>query len=192
MNRRSFAVTGSVALASTLASFPRTMSAQKVPADAVEAAFLRVVDGEQFRVMWGDGEKEIRLIGVDAPELKIDDNTTERFAHESRDLLGELLDGQVVSLAADEEDEDSKGRLWRYVWAEVEGETVLVNDYVLSQGWAAVHTNEKNTKYQKAFIAAESAAKRESLGHGNHARMRTSRSLAMEALKTLENGERRL
>lgn len=164
MNRRTFALTGPVAVASSLAAFPTALAAQPVPADAVEAAFLRTVDGEKFRVMWGDGEKEIRLIGVDAPEPKIDDNTTECFAIESRDLLSELLDGQVVFLGADAEDEDSKGRLWRYVWADVDGETVLVNEYVLSQGWATVHTNEKNTKHQKDFIAAEKSAKRDSLG----------------------------
>lgn len=140
------------------------MAAQKIPRDAVEAAFLRAVDGEKFRVMWGDGEKEIRLIGVDAPEPKIDDNTAECFANESRDLLDDLLDSQVVFLAADAEDEDSKERLWRYVWADVDGETVLINEYVLSQGWATVHTNEMNTKYQKNFIKAEKAAKRKSLG----------------------------
>lgn len=164
MNRRKFALTGSVALATSLAAFPTTKAAQRVPADAIEAAFLRTIDGEKFRVMWGDGEKEIRLIGVDAPEVKIDDNTTECFAIESRELLGELLDGQTVFLGSDAEDEDSKGRLWRYVWADVDGETVMVNEYALFQGWATVHSNEKNVKHQKDLIAAEKDAKRDLLG----------------------------
>ncbi len=164
MNRRTFALTGSVALASSLTAFGPSTAAQKVPSDAVEAAFLRTIDGEKFRVMWGDGEKEIRLIGVDAPEPKIDDNITECFAFDSRDLLNELLDGQVVFLGPDVEDNDVKLRLWRYVWADVDGEKVMINEYVLSQGWATVHTNEKNIKHQKDFIAAEKIAKRKSLG----------------------------
>ena len=163
MNRRRFAI-GAAAAAATH-TIGNSVSAQSdIPAGAVEAKFLHAVDGEKITVLINGDESEVRFIGVDAPELSVDDNTTECFAVDATTFLSELLVEQDVYLEADVEDKDNKDRLWRYVWATIDGETVLVNELVLAGGFAIVKAEEKNVKYTPRLANAEKEAQAEKLG----------------------------
>jgi endonuclease YncB( thermonuclease family) len=135
-----------------------------IPADAVEAAFLLAPDGEKMKVRIGTDFATVRLIGVDAPEPSAGNNETECYAAESTDLLTTLLTDQTVYLEADAEDKDNKDRLWRYVWAYVDGAPTLINEYLLAQGAGIAQTEEKNTRYQQRLADAQAAAKAAGLG----------------------------
>lgn len=165
MNRRRFVVASSAVLASPYVPIPTDVMGQtSFPSGAVEAVFVRAVDGEKIRVDIGEEEEEVRFIGVDAPEPKIDDNTTECYAVESTNFLRDLLTDQTVFLEGDQEDRDSKDRLWRYVWANVNGVPTMLNEFVLAQGMAIGQEEETNVKYKMELIAAEQAALEASMG----------------------------
>lgn len=135
-----------------------------IPDGAVEATFIMALDGEKMRVRIGTEFQNVRLIGVDAPEPTSGNNETECYATESTDLLATLLTDQTIYLESDAEDKDNKDRLWRYVWANVNGVPTLVNEYVLAQGGGIIQEEEKNTRYQQRLADAQAAAKSAGLG----------------------------
>ncbi len=160
MNRRSL-LSMATAAGLSLAPFSRL---QSVRAQADQGNFILAVDGEKIKVVINGDTQEVRFIGVDAPEMSKGDNSTECFARDARDYLNTVLAGQVVRLEADVEDKDKKDRLWRYVWAYVDGVEVLLNEQVVALGLATSQIEEKNTKYQAKLQAAEQSAKSAKLG----------------------------
>lgn len=85
---------------------------------------------------WIRGEK-IRLHRINAPELR----GAEREAGlRSRDFLREQIEGKAVVI---ETIKDRKGKYGRYlgeVWLELDtGETINVNDRMVSEGYAVYH-----------------------------------------------------
>ncbi|MGB3331114.1 MAG: thermonuclease family protein, partial [Thermomicrobiales bacterium] len=142
------------------ALLPRFSSAQAaIPAGAVEAVFISAPDGEKLKVRIGADFQTVRLIGVDAPEPSAGKEETECYYTESTDFLVNLLTDQTVYLESDTEDKDGKDRLWRYVWATIDGTPTLLNAYILAQGMAISQTEEKNVRYQKELAAAEASAR---------------------------------
>lgn len=160
MNRRKL-LSMATAAGLSLAPLARIRSAG---AQGAQGNFILAVDGEKIKVVINGETEEVRFIGVDAPEMSKGDNTTECFARDSRDYLNTVLVGQVIRLESDTEEKDSKDRLWRYVWAYVDGVEVLLNEQVLALGLAATQEEEKNTKYQDRLLSAEKAAKSANLG----------------------------
>lgn len=158
-------LTTSAAGASLVSLLPRRLFAQaEIPLGATEAVFISAPDGEKMKVRVGADFQEVRMIGVDAPEPSPSDEETECYYAESTDFLTSLLTDQTVFLESDAEDKDGKDRLWRYVWATIDGTPMLLNEYVLAQGMAITQTEEKNVKYQKRLTDAEAAAKAAGLG----------------------------
>lgn len=164
ISRRALAT--SAAGATLVALMPRYSSAQsQIPSGATEANFLYAVDGEKLKVVINGNREEVRLIGVDAPEMVRGDDSTECFANDAKDFLDAQLGGQTVYLVADSgEDKDGKGRLWRYVWGYVDGVPVLLNEYLLANGYAIAQTEEKNVARQKELAAAAKTGQDAKLG----------------------------
>ena len=80
------------------------------PAEMVEVAVERVIDGDTLDVLTFDGSSlRVRLFGVNAPE------TGERCAEEATALLTSLAGG-AVRLLPDERLEDAGGRQLRYLF----------------------------------------------------------------------------
>lgn len=164
VDRRKFVV-GAVASTSFALLRPQTgLSQETVPAGAIEASYWFAKDGEKIMVRIGAETQEIRFIGVDAPEPAPSSEETECYFRESTDLLNSLLTDQVVYLESDAEDKDGKDRLWRYVWAYVNGVPTMLNEYVLAQGAAIIREEDKNTRYQERFVRAQESAKGAGLG----------------------------
>lgn len=159
-------LTSVAAGASLMALLPRASRAQvEIPSGATEANFLYAVDGEKLKVVIDGNREEVRLIGVDAPEMVRGDDSTECFANDAKDFLDTQLAGQTVYLVADSgEDKDGKGRLWRYVWASVDGVTVFLNEYLLANGFAIAQTEEKNVAHQADLAKAAKAGQDGRLG----------------------------
>lgn len=166
--RRQLVASGTVAiLAPTLAKVAVFAAPPKgIPADAEEATFKEVVDGEKFKVTIGDKEHEVRMIGIDAPEEKNSDDFPECYFEESKARLEALLKGRTIYLEKDAEDKDKKDRLWRYVWYEgrIDNSAHMVNEQLLEEGTVIIRDEEKNTRYTRQLADAQGKAKSDNAG----------------------------
>jgi micrococcal nuclease len=69
----------------------------------------RVVDGDTLEVSGPDGERTVRIVGINAPE------SAECFGELATDALAELVKDEALVLVADRSDVDRFGRALRYV-----------------------------------------------------------------------------
>lgn len=95
---------------------------------------LHVIDGDTFELASGE---DVRLIGVDAPELNADEPEEEFFAREAKSWLANKIKNREVCLEKGNHDnKDKYDRLLRYV--KIDGE--LVNVALVEGGYARVYT----------------------------------------------------
>ena len=150
------------------------------PEDAVEATVERAVDGDTLKLAEEvEGSDEVRLIGVDTPELEGQDGASEPYAEEAATFTADALEGQTVLLQIGQEATDDYGRLLAYVWtseATEEGvvgglkrmvgvdDPELFNRTLLEEGYAEILTIAPNDLYAGCFEAAEQAARDEGVG----------------------------
>lgn len=150
------------------------------PEDAVEATVERAVDGDTLKLAEEvEGSDEVRLIGVDTPELEGQDGEPEPYAEEAATFTADALEGQTVLLQVGQEATDDYGRLLAYVWtseATEEGvvgglkrmvgvdDPELFNRTLLEEGYAEILTIAPNDLYAGCFEAAEQAARDEGVG----------------------------
>lgn len=103
--------------------------------DGVAAKVVSVTDGDTLRVSV-DGETErLRIIGIDAPEVR----EGECLAQESTSLMERLVADGSVRIAADDTqaDRDVYGRVLRHVWL-ADGRSVALE--MLTAGLAREYT----------------------------------------------------
>jgi endonuclease YncB( thermonuclease family) len=139
------------------------VQAQSADNDTQQVSVTRVVDGDTIEVSpQVEGTTDVRLIGVDTPEVF---GVEEPCGPEASAFTTERLEGQDVTLEFDEDRlEDSlNGRALAYVWvSDLGGE--LFNETLVREGLARVLTVAPNDKYEERFLAAESGARDEGLG----------------------------
>ena len=119
-----------------------------------ECEFGRVVDGDTIIVYDKDGNKlRVRLTGIDAPEsVHPDEEMNTEEGKQSSEFLKELLeDTEYVYLEYDEEQFDQYDRTLAYVWIEVDGEYMMLNEILLSEGYAEPVFIKPNLKYADYF-----------------------------------------
>ena len=115
-----------------------------------------VVDGDTIKL---DRTTYVRLIGIDAPE------SGECYYDEAKEVLMDLVKGNVVRLDEDIESLDHGGRMLRYVILEREGmDNVHVNDYMVRYGFAFDRGQSPNYRFRDTFREASESAKRENEG----------------------------
>lgn len=118
-----------------------------------------VVDGDTIEVSPAvQGTQDVRLIGVDTPEVF---GGEEPYGPEASAYTAERLEGEQVALEFDEEKVDRYRRALAYVWLPG-GE--LFNETLVREGYAEVATVRPNVKYEDRFQTAEEEAKAEGLG----------------------------
>jgi micrococcal nuclease len=132
----------------------------KNPRTAAAGAFLRaqvvsVLDGQTFTAIINERRETVRLIGVDAPDLK-----QVPIGRQAWDVLKALIDGRVVRLETDTTLRDGEQRILAYVYA---GD-LFVNLEMMKQGMGKVSGTITGTPHEKAFRSAEAQAKKEALG----------------------------
>ncbi|MDQ3317309.1 MAG: thermonuclease family protein [Actinomycetota bacterium] len=143
--------------------------------ETLEATVERTVDGDTLELAEPvEGVSRVRLIGVDAPELKGEGGESEPHAEEAGFTASEL-ESERVLLELDEETTDPDGWLLAYVWREQEpsrlkrsvpggGESELFNQTLLKEGSATAMPVEPNTRYAGCFDEAERAAREKGNG----------------------------
>jgi endonuclease YncB( thermonuclease family) len=113
----------------------------------------RVVDGDTIEIApTVRGATDVRLIGVDAPEVYGGEETC---GPEASDFTTRHLEGERVRLELDEDPFDQYDRLLAYVW--LDGQ--MFNETLLESGLASQVTYQPNDKYEGRLIAAEARAK---------------------------------
>ncbi len=112
----------------------------------------RVIDGDTIVLATG---VRVRYIGMNTPELVDPRKPVECFAHEAKEANRKLVEGKAVRLEQDVSERDKYGRLLRYVFVS----DVMVNDYLVRQGFARASTYPPDVRYQQQFRQAEIEAR---------------------------------
>lgn len=125
-----------------------------------------VVDGDTLKVTFDGRGQTVRIIGVDTPETKDPRQPVMCYGAEATAFARQLVDqaGGRVLLEKDVSETDQYGRLLRYVWLELPGGRRMLNEELVTQGYAQVSTYPPDVRYQQIFIAEERAARQADLG----------------------------
>lgn len=130
--------------------------------DGSTATVTAVVDGDTIRVV-PDGatdERRVRLLGIDAPEVR---GTPECGGPEATDVLVDLVPvGSTVTLVGDptQDDVDRYDRLLRYV----ERDGTDVGERLVASGWVATYVVGDDFQRLGRYAAAQDRA--EAAGRG--------------------------
>lgn len=129
-----------------------------IPTGATEATMEGIIDADTvkltMRAPGGDGKTQqrseaVRLLGIDAPEVKDPKKPAECYSLEATQRTAELLPkGRVVWLEQDGADRDGSGQLLRYVWIKSSktGKISLSNELLVKRGDAGVSTAATDAK----------------------------------------------
>ncbi len=120
----------------------------------------RVYDGDTIQL---DDGRNIRLIGVDAPEVDSPYSQAEPFGEESKAYLHRFLAGKKVYIRVGPTPVDRYGRTLAYVYA---GD-VLVNGRIIKDGWARAEVRFHH-RYQDLFVSYEKEARAKRTGMWEH------------------------
>ncbi len=131
---------------------------------AVTATVVEVVDGDTVVLDVGGREEPVRLIGIDTPEVFVDEGEQpECYGPEASAFTKDLLPpGTAVRLERDVVGRDDYDRLLAYVYLVADGR--MVNEAIIAGGFATPLSIVPNTAYAARFVAAASAAEAAGLG----------------------------
>lgn len=131
-------------------------------AGAIGAKVVRVYDGDTIVVVVAGQEERVRLIGVDAPELRTNPHgqAEPEAAAAARAFLEELVGGEEVRLELGVRTRDRYGRLLAYVYRG----TIFINYELLTSGFAVVYTVPPDVDHAEEFLAAEREAREDGRG----------------------------
>ncbi len=108
---------------------------------------VRVLDGDSLVVSGNQGDLEVRLLGINAPE------SAECYGDSARERLSELIADEVTLVATDE-DADQFGRLLRYVYSA----NTDVNLEMIAGGHAIVLQGDHPRNEEFAAVADAAAS----------------------------------
>lgn len=124
---------------------------------------VRVIDGDTIEI---EGNKKVRYIGINTPELHDPRRPIQCFGQISTDENRRLVEGKEILIQKDVSEVDRYKRLLRYVWVPSidSGQDLFVNDYLIRQGFAQVSSFPPDIKYQQQFMEAQTEAKENNRG----------------------------
>ncbi len=122
------------------------------PYEKQKVKVVRVIDGDTIEI---EGNKKVRYIGINTPELHDSRRPIQCYGQISADENRRLVEGKEIFIQKDVSEVDKYKRLLRYVWVE----DIFVNDYLVRQGFAQVSTFPPDVKYQQQFLEAQEEAK---------------------------------
>ena len=127
--------------------------------DSQEYKVIDVIDGDTV-IIDDARNSRIRYLGIDTPEIALQDSPGEPLAKEATDFNASMVEGESVVLEFDEEKYDVYGRILAYVYVD----DVLVNEELLKEGLATVLIIPPNDKYSEKVYSALGEAKRNKKG----------------------------
>lgn len=120
----------------------------------IECDLERVVDGDTIIVHDPDGNRlRVRLTGINAPESVHEDESknTEEGRQASQFMKELMADVDVVYLEYDEAQFDQYERTLAYVWIDIDGTYVMVNEILLATDYAEPVYIKPNLRYADVF-----------------------------------------
>lgn len=140
-----------------------------VPDDAEAAIVDRVVDGDTVRIIASPdgvlpegGSIRVRLLNIDAPERARDGSPATCGADAAAERLEQLVaPGDLVWLAADQEDRDGYDRPLRAMWTD---DGTFVNELLAEEGHAEVVLIGPNDRFHDRIAAAAERARQADRG----------------------------
>ncbi|MDP6923472.1 MAG: thermonuclease family protein [Candidatus Scalindua sp.] len=125
----------------------------------------RTIDGDVIQIIYGGVEKRVRLIGIDAPESRIDrkalkdanmsDHDIEAIVEmgaKAKAYVNSLIKrGVFIKIEFDEKEMDRYGRLLCYVYL---SNGKMLNEEIVRAGYANVKSVPPNVKYEDRFLEA--------------------------------------
>lgn len=125
-----------------------------LPAMAVEAEFLTVIDGDSLIVAYGGHSHRIRLIGIDCPEKG------QEYSARAKTHALTFCYNKHLRLEFDKRKKDRYGRELAYVYC---GDKML-NAELIREGLALAIKVKPNTQHYEQFKQLEAAAKEQKKG----------------------------
>ena len=131
-------------------------SKKDIPDSLVEV--VSVTDGDTIKVLIGNRQEKVRLIGMDTPEM-----AQKPWGRYAKKYLEGLVNasGRQVKLEFDVEKRDKYGRLLAYVKT-TDGQ--FVNYLLVQNGYAVLFTVPPNVKYADDLTSAQKEAREKGLG----------------------------
>ena len=134
------------------------------------AKVVRVVDGDTLKVELNGRIENVRLIGIDTPESKVNKKAKKYATRSSQDIktiisLGKaatsftksiVKPGDLVDIEQDVQPRDRYGRLLVYIYLK---SGKMLNEEIIAAGFASVMTIPPNVRYQERFLRAYRAAR---------------------------------
>ena len=109
----------------------------------------RVISGQTIEVVSNDKTIQVRLIGIDAPDLQ-----QQPHGQAAKAFLTQLIVDKQVILELDDQKQDEFGRSLAYVWSDF-----LVNEYLVKQGVVLVAVKSPNHKHDTRLVHAQQWAR---------------------------------
>ena len=139
------------------------------------AKVVRVVDGDTLKVELNGRIENVRLIGIDTPESKVNKKAKKYATRSSQDIktivsLGKaavsfiksiIKPGDLVDIEQDVQSRDRYGRPLVYIYLK---SGKMLNEEIIAAGFASVMTIPPNVRYQERFLRAYRAAREEQRG----------------------------
>lgn len=165
---------GSPSIEKSAESIPETIQKEEVLPSVPSTpqyewySVVKVVDGDTVTISMNGKNVTLRLIGLDTPETVDPRKPVQCFGKEASGKMKRLLSGKSVRLEKDpsQGDLDKYGRLLAYVYTptSVRSEGVLVNEYMIAEGYGHEYTYNLPYKYQAEFKEAERMAREQKKG----------------------------
>jgi micrococcal nuclease len=136
------------------------------PTDYDKAKVSKNVNGDTIRIMLDGKEEIIRMIGVDTPETVKASTPVEFFGKEASNFTKTMLPvGSEVYVSYDWDPRDQYNRLLAYVWYSQDGQWILHNLSLVSNGYGNAFTSFSfDEDYMGIFIEAERMARKQGRG----------------------------
>lgn len=141
---------------------PTTSPSIQPNSDLQMVKVTKVIDGDTIQI---EGGQTLRYIGIDTPETVDPRKPVQCFGNEASRENSKIVEGQVVFLEKDVSETDKYGRLLRYVYISLStGEMLMVNEYLVKEGYAVSSSYPPDIKYQERLRVAEESAKSQGKG----------------------------
>lgn len=142
----------------------------------------RVIDGDTIEIDLNGRRERVRYIGIDTPETVHPNRGVEPYGLAASAANRRLVEGRKVRLELDVEKRDRYGRLLAYIWVE----DILVNEWLVRNGYAQIATYPPNVRYVDRFLEAQREARASDRGlwglgseeRGSPVRARTTATVA--------------
>ena len=118
----------------------------------------RVIDGDTVELETGE---TLRYIGIDTPETKHPSKPVQCYGEEAYQANKKLVEGKTVRIVKDVSEFDKYKRLLRYVYVITQSSPsgILVNDYLVRNGFAFASTFPPDVKFAEQFLQAQRNAR---------------------------------